>query len=298
MMYTRTQCVPALGAAVMILLSTPATSWAQNDREVGRALGNIIFGIIGGTFGRERARSSWARIPGTMRVCLSDQHGIIVNDLINQGVTAEDRRLAPYMQDCRQFVAAQQELTRQAQQHLAELGYDPGPVDGLPGARTNAAIERFQRDQNLPVSGQVSNQLVEQLRREALRIREQDNRLAGQDRTEPDSTDRSTQAVTVPAAPRRAPQQTETTSFQPDPGPSAAERAAQARRERIVALHGDEFVDEILEGRIVVGMTKEHAFAARGEPSRKDTIPPDDELWYYGNERVTLYKNKVTYVGP
>ena len=45
------------------------------------------------------------------------------------------------------------------QQALRRLGYDPGLVDGIPGARTRAAIRAFQADTGLPVTGQVSERL-------------------------------------------------------------------------------------------------------------------------------------------
>lgn len=42
-----------------------------------------------------------------------------------------------------------------AQRRLAELGFDPGPVDGKPGARTAAAIREFQRQHGLDVNGRL-----------------------------------------------------------------------------------------------------------------------------------------------
>ena len=45
------------------------------------------------------------------------------------------------------------------QRSLHWLGYDPGPVDGILGARTKAAIRAFQADAGLPVTGQVSERL-------------------------------------------------------------------------------------------------------------------------------------------
>lgn len=35
-------------------------------------------------------------------------------------------------------------LARQVQTELAHLGFDPGPVDGLPGAQTRRAIQLFR----------------------------------------------------------------------------------------------------------------------------------------------------------
>jgi len=43
------------------------------------------------------------------------------------------------------------------QEGLAELGYDPGPVDGLLGPKTRAAITEFQRDQKMPVDQEYSD---------------------------------------------------------------------------------------------------------------------------------------------
>ena len=40
---------------------------------------------------------------------------------------------------------------RQVQQALNDKGYDAGPVDGQIGARTKAALVKFQRDNNLPI---------------------------------------------------------------------------------------------------------------------------------------------------
>lgn len=53
---------------------------------------------------------------------------------------------------------------REVQQRLTELGFDPGPADGLMGARTAAAIEQFQRAQNAEPTGRPSTGLLILLR--------------------------------------------------------------------------------------------------------------------------------------
>ena len=58
------------------------------------------------------------------------------------------------------------ELTRvvhHVQSRLAARGYDPGPVDGVVGERTRAAIRAYQRDQGLPMDGQLTPELIARL---------------------------------------------------------------------------------------------------------------------------------------
>jgi peptidoglycan hydrolase-like protein with peptidoglycan-binding domain len=39
---------------------------------------------------------------------------------------------------------------------LAQLGYDPGPIDGVFGPRTSGAVRAFQRAEELIVDGTLS----------------------------------------------------------------------------------------------------------------------------------------------
>lgn len=49
------------------------------------------------------------------------------------------------------------------QRALAERGYNPGPADGVPGYGTRSAIERFQYDNGLPVTGWPTPEFNERL---------------------------------------------------------------------------------------------------------------------------------------
>ena len=69
---------------------------------------------------------------------------------------AYDRRLAEAwarLSGAAPFTVAS---VREAQIALAFLGADPGPIDGIPGPRTRAAIEGFERQCRLPVTGRAS----------------------------------------------------------------------------------------------------------------------------------------------
>lgn len=63
------------------------------------------------------------------------------------------------------------DLIFQTQQVLTELGYQPGPVDGVSGSQTTQAVMAFQRNRGLPVDGQITAQLLEAMN-QALMTRE------------------------------------------------------------------------------------------------------------------------------
>jgi len=52
----------------------------------------------------------------------------------------------------------------EVQQLLTDLGYQPGSVDGLLGGQTGAAIEAFQRDRGMTVTGDIDTSLLTALR--------------------------------------------------------------------------------------------------------------------------------------
>lgn len=52
---------------------------------------------------------------------------------------------------------------QRAQMRLAELGYAPGPADGIFGSQTEAAIRRFQNDQGIPETSRLDSKTRRQL---------------------------------------------------------------------------------------------------------------------------------------
>ncbi len=54
---------------------------------------------------------------------------------------------------------------RELQQALNDTGFDAGTADGIPGARTEAAIRRYQLHHQLPADGYASHDLLEQVAR-------------------------------------------------------------------------------------------------------------------------------------
>jgi hypothetical protein len=53
-----------------------------------------------------------------------------------------------------------------AQARLQNLGYDPGPIDGLLGPRTGNALRRFQQEHGLSTTGKLDSKTRELLARE------------------------------------------------------------------------------------------------------------------------------------
>lgn len=56
-------------------------------------------------------------------------------------------------------------LIRSLQQALRELGFDPGPIDGLIGPRTRSAVREYQRASGLPDDGRITKPLLADIAR-------------------------------------------------------------------------------------------------------------------------------------
>jgi hypothetical protein len=70
----------------------------------------------------------------------------------------------------------------------------------------------------------------------------------------------------------------------------------EERRRDLTEAHGAEIAEAILAREVLREMTIEQVLAARGEPQRKEVIPPDAELWHYPDGEVALSGGKVSYV--
>ena len=53
--------------------------------------------------------------------------------------------------------------TRQLQQALRDRGFDPGPIDGINGPQTRAAVMDYQRANNMEATGRPSQQMLSSL---------------------------------------------------------------------------------------------------------------------------------------
>jgi len=60
-------------------------------------------------------------------------------------------------------VAPEPALVTKVQSRLSELGYQPGPVDGVMGPKTRSALRRYQMVEGLPVDGRITEPLLVRL---------------------------------------------------------------------------------------------------------------------------------------
>ncbi|HEY7437455.1 MAG TPA: peptidoglycan-binding domain-containing protein [Methylomirabilota bacterium] len=54
-------------------------------------------------------------------------------------------------------------FVREAQRTLRDLGYQPGPVDGIVGPRTKEALARYQRSERIQVTGRLDPETMARL---------------------------------------------------------------------------------------------------------------------------------------
>ncbi len=54
-------------------------------------------------------------------------------------------------------------FVRDAQRTLRDLGYQPGPIDGVMGPRTQTALRSYQRTEGLPVTGRLDPETMARL---------------------------------------------------------------------------------------------------------------------------------------
>ena len=55
------------------------------------------------------------------------------------------------------------DTVRQAQQALKDKGYDPGPVDGIDGPLTRAAVRNYQQKENINADGRLGPKTLDSL---------------------------------------------------------------------------------------------------------------------------------------
>ncbi len=60
-------------------------------------------------------------------------------------------------------LAQSHDTIRDAQQALKDKGYDPGPIDGINGPLTRAAVRNYQQKENIDVDGRLGPKTLDNL---------------------------------------------------------------------------------------------------------------------------------------
>ncbi len=76
--------------------------------------------------------------------------------------TIEEDQTTALADDATEVVTVTPEIIRSVQQALLDAGYNPGPVDGISGPRTLAALENFQKQNNI-AAGQFTKETLQAL---------------------------------------------------------------------------------------------------------------------------------------
>jgi hypothetical protein len=202
----------------------------------------------------------------------------IINAAIVDAATKKWQRIDADVQQCY--------ITRYngAPQQLAQQGI--GPDDSRVASFINSC-EQLVAQARLQQQQDEQRRLAEAQSAEAARQAEA-QRVAGERRAEEQQIEN--QRLADEEAAKRAQREQEAAE--------TAEKAKQAaHHQALVKKFGTELAVAIETGLVRKGMTMEAVLEARGQPSQKERIPPDAELWTYGADRISFVKGKVTYVG-
>jgi len=104
---------------------------------------------------------------GMTRLCLSCLAVFLCFCTVTPASLGSEKRRPQAEWPAGQLVQAtpSQEAVRRVQIFLKAQGYTPGPADGLMGAKTSTAIAAFEESAGWPVTGQISDRLLDRTRK-------------------------------------------------------------------------------------------------------------------------------------
>ena len=139
----------SIAAVAVAMLAVSACGSSQKDRAAsGAGIGAAAGAAVGAVTGLSILQGALlGAAAGGLTGALTEE------DVINLGdpIWATDKQ------------PANRSATARIQAGLTKLGYAPGPIDGIHGSKTTAAIRSYQSDNSLLVDGVASQQLAEHI---------------------------------------------------------------------------------------------------------------------------------------
>jgi hypothetical protein len=86
-----------------------------------------------------------------------------IGDMIRNGEAKSETKVEPKIESKLESKSESVRLIAAAQRALVKLGYGPLKTDGTLGIGTRIAIERFEKDKNLPVTGELAPRVARAL---------------------------------------------------------------------------------------------------------------------------------------
>ena len=145
--------------------AAPARTQAQIITDIQRELNRKGFyeGAVDGLWGartdaaaRDFAQAAGSKIP-------VEAGEALLHAIVTSGVTKPHAVAAPARNDPIAALIAPNDRVLAVQRALADFGYGQLKQTGVYDPPTTAAIEKFERDRRLPVTGMVSEQLLREL---------------------------------------------------------------------------------------------------------------------------------------
>jgi len=84
-------------------------------------------------------------------------------------------------------------------------------------------------------------------------------------------------------------------SAQPEPTEAVETQEENTATNASAAELEANFAEAISRGEVLIGMSMDDVVRSRGEPLRKEVIPPDAELWYFDDGEVAFSSGLVSY---
>jgi peptidoglycan hydrolase-like protein with peptidoglycan-binding domain len=107
-------------------------------------------------------------IPLQLRIVLAEAlivlPGTLILSLALPAWTAEEKKAAPMKEEEPKKAPVEgRGDTQKLQEALKAKGHDPGPIDGIMGPKTRAALKAFQEASGITATGKLDDQTAEKL---------------------------------------------------------------------------------------------------------------------------------------